>query len=166
MSVSAKRNAPSAAEDEEEAENLKNDIALKRLLAESHLLDPIADGGGVRDLDPTGKNRHKALDLRIQALGSATSIYKQENMPMSHRKGILRKAQYREEKRRKEAKEAGIVLEKKKGVTNGREKRERGIGGPAVGKFKGGLLMLSKKDVASIDERRERLGSKRAKKLR
>src|SRR6266480_6038159 len=99
--VSAKRNATSAVEDEdeEEAENLKNDIALKRLLAESHLLDPIA-AGGVRDLNPTGKNRHKALDLRIQALGSATSIYKQEKMPMNHRKGIVRKAQNREEKRR------------------------------------------------------------------
>jgi hypothetical protein len=142
-------------EDEQEAENLKNDIALKRLLAESHLLDPIAGGDGVRDLNPTGKNRHKALDLRIQTLGSATSIYKQEKMPMSHRKGIVRKAENREEKRRKEAKEAGIVLERRKVVRKVRERSERVVGGPAVGKFRGGMLMLSKKDVASIHGRKE-----------
>jgi len=163
--VSAKRNATSAVEDEEEAENLKNDIALKRLLAESHLLDPIA-GGGVRDLNPSGKNRHKALDLRIQALGSATSIYKQEKMPMNHRKGIVRKAQNREEKRRKEAKEAGIVLEKRKVVKTEPKRRERVVGGPAVGKFRGGMLTLSKKDVASIDERNVGVGNKGVRRMR
>lgn len=156
---------PSAVKDEEEeAENLKNDIALKRLLAESHLLDPIA--GGVQDLDPTGKNRHKALDLRVQALGSAISIYKQEKMPMSHRKGIVKKARNKEEKRRKEAKEAGIVLERKKDVRKERERRERGVGGPAVGKFTGGMLILSKKDVASIHGRKEGVGSKGVRKMR
>jgi len=159
--VSAKRNASSAVEDEEEAENLKNDIALKRLLAESHLLDPVSGGGGVRDLELTGKNRHKALDLRFQALGSATSIYKQEKMPMSHRKGIVKKAQYREEKRRKEAKESGIVLERRKGVRKERERRERGVGGPTVGRFKGGMLMLSKKDVANIEGQKDRVRSKK-----
>ena len=167
--MSAKRNATSAVEDEEEeAENLKNDIALKRLLAESHLLDPIAGGGvgGVRDLNPTGKNRHKALDMRIQALGSATSIYKQERMPMNHRKGIVRKAQNREEKRRKEAVEAGIVLEKRKGAKTERKRRERLVGGPAVGKFRGGMLMLSRKDVASIDERNVGVGNKGVRRMR
>jgi len=155
LPVSASRNAPSAVEDEEdEAENLKNDIALKRLLAESHLLDPISDGDGVRDLDPKGKNRHKALDLRLQALGSTTSIYKQAKMPMSHRKGIMRKIHNREEKRRKEAKEAGIVLERRKGMRKEKERRERVVGGPAVGKFRGGMLMLSRKDVASIHGRK------------
>ena len=153
LPVSAKHNATSTVEDEEEAENLKNDIALKRLLAESHLLDPVTSGdggGGVRDFNLMGVNRHKALDLRFQALGSATSIYKQEKMPMSHRKGLIKKAQYKEEKRRK-------------GVKKERERRERGVGGPTVGRFKGGMLMLSKKDVASIEGRKERVGSKRMK---
>lgn len=162
MSASAKkRNAPSTAEDEDSAENLKNDIALKRLLAESHLLDRTASSNGVQGLDPTGKNRHKALDLRFQALGSATSIYRQEKMPMSHRKGIVRKAQSREEKRRKEAKEAGIVLERRKGVRKEREKRERVVGGPAVGKFRAGMLTISKKDIASIEGHKERAGGRK-----
>jgi hypothetical protein len=82
---------------------------------------------------------------------------------MSHRKGLVKKAQYKEEKRRKEAKEAGIVLERRKGVRKERERRERGVGGPTVGRFKGGMLMLSKKDVASIEGRKERVGSKRVK---
>jgi hypothetical protein len=64
---------------------------------------------------------------------------------------MIAKAQEREAKRRAEAKEAGIVLEretrKKKGADRG---RERGVGGPSVGKFRGGMLTLSKKDVRDI----------------
>jgi len=71
---------------------------------------------------------------------------------MSHRKGIVAKGKEREGKRRAEAKENGIVLEReKKDRKPVMGKRERGIGGPSVGKFKGGTLTLSKKDVASIE---------------
>lgn len=72
-------------------------------------------------------------------------------MPLSHRKGIVAKAREREGTRRREAKENGIILEK---AMNGTAKksiiRQRGIGGPSVGKFQGGMLKLSKKDVADI----------------
>lgn len=74
-------------------------------------------------------------------------------MPMSHRKGISAKAQQREQKRRSEAKEAGIVLEKETGKKKkgAREAdKDRGVGGPSVGKFRGGMLTLSKKDVRDI----------------
>ncbi|KZF22561.1 hypothetical protein L228DRAFT_267954 [Xylona heveae TC161] len=135
-------------EDEnDEAANLKNDLALQRLLRESHLLDSNSS------LDPTGKNRHKALDLRIQALGSNSSIMTQEKMPLSHRKGIMAKASEREEKRRREARENGIILEKPK-LTKRKDaesRRERGVGGPGVGKFRGGMLKLSKRDIADIE---------------
>lgn len=74
-------------------------------------------------------------------------------MPMSHRRGIIAKQSDREEKRRKEARENGIILEKaqmgaKKGSGG---KRDRGVGVPGVGKLSGGTLKLSKKDIFEIE---------------
>ncbi|KAF1983379.1 hypothetical protein K402DRAFT_361068 [Aulographum hederae CBS 113979] len=137
-------------EDDEAGEkvNLKNDLALQRLLSESHLLDSSTSTG------PVGKNRHKATDLRLLSLGSKSSILTQQKMPMAHRKGIIAKAATKEETRRREAKEAGVVLEKekkkrRKGVEENRW-RDRGVGGPSVGKFRDGALVLSRRDVAAI----------------
>ncbi|KAL6236630.1 hypothetical protein BDW75DRAFT_206059 [Aspergillus navahoensis] len=132
-----------------ESLNLQNDLALQRLLKESHLLESASD------LAPTGKNRHKALDLRMQELGAKSSLYYQKNMPSSMRKGIKAKAVSKEDKRRREARENGIVLEKpapKKQISSGR--RERGVGGPSIGKFAGGTLNLSKRDVAHVQASR------------
>ncbi|KAF2086941.1 hypothetical protein K490DRAFT_66254 [Saccharata proteae CBS 121410] len=131
-------------DDDAEATNLKNDLALQRLLTESHLLDPTSS------LNPAGSNRHKAMDLRLQSLGAKTSILKQEKMPMSHRKGIVAKASQKEDKRRREAKENGIILEALRKEHVEPKKRERGVGGPGVGRFKNGALNLSQRDVASI----------------
>lgn len=128
-----------------EAANLRKDLALQRLLKESHLLDPQST------LSVAGRNRHKAIDMRLQDLGSKFSVYTQENMPMAHRKGITRKATQREDARRAEARENGIILEKVVKNKKGREaKRQRALGAPAVGKFRGGMLKLSKRDVAEI----------------
>ncbi|KKY20663.1 hypothetical protein UCDDS831_g04710 [Diplodia seriata] len=153
-----------------DAMNLKNDLALQRLLKESHLLDASAPSADLL-AGPTGKNRHKATDLRIQSLGSKASILAQEKMPMSHRKGMKAKASAKEATRRREARENGIILEKarKDQATNddGSKKRERGVGGPGVGRFSGGMLRLSKKDVASITgEGRGGFGGKRGGKRR
>ncbi|PYH89522.1 hypothetical protein BO71DRAFT_336503 [Aspergillus ellipticus CBS 707.79] len=128
-----------------DADNLKNDLALQRLLKESHLLESASE------LAPTGKNRIKALDLRMQELGAKASLYKQ-NMPSSHRRGIQAKADTREDKRRREARESGIILEKPapKSSNTSAKRRERGVGGPSIGKFAGGALNLSKRDVAAI----------------
>ncbi|KAL8657150.1 MAG: hypothetical protein Q9226_002209 [Calogaya cf. arnoldii] len=127
-----------------DAANIKKDLALERLLKESHLLEPSSS------LTPSGRNRHKAMDVRQQALGSKTSVFAQKNMPLAQRKGIAAKATEREEKRRREAKESGIILEKavKPKIKEG--KRERGIGAPSVGKFSRGMLTLSKRDVNMI----------------
>ncbi|KAF4627506.1 hypothetical protein G7Y89_g10650 [Cudoniella acicularis] len=133
-------------DDVSEAANLKKDLALQRLLSESHLLESASN--------PTivGKNRHKATDLRMQTLGSKTSIFKQEKMPISHRKGIIAKQSDKEEKRRREARENGIILEKAKMKSRASDgKRDRGVGAPAVGKFSGGTLKLSKKDIFDIE---------------
>ncbi|TGO59853.1 hypothetical protein BOTNAR_0155g00250 [Botryotinia narcissicola] len=151
-----------------EALNLKNDLALQRLLDESHLLtssssSSVANSHAVHTLQ--GKNRLKALDMRVQALGGKTSIHTQESMPMNMRKGIIRKAEEKEEKRRREAKENGIVLETKGrggGISGGRERRKERSGaggtfdsGPGVGRMRGATLSLSERDVVGIE------GSKR-----
>ncbi|EFR00700.1 hypothetical protein MGYG_03705 [Nannizzia gypsea CBS 118893] len=129
-----------------DADNLKNDLALQRLLKESHLLDSASD------LNPTGVNRHKAIDLRAQTAGAKTSIFTQRSMPMSHRKGISAKATQKEDRRRREAQENGIILERPSLAKSkpAAKKRERGIGGPSVGKFVGGTLKLSRRDVMAI----------------
>lgn len=72
-------------------------------------------------------------------------------MPLSHRRGISAKNASREANRRKEAAENGIILEKQKFAANSQKKRDRGIGGPGVGKFKGGTLKLNSRDVRSIE---------------
>ncbi|KAK4697204.1 hypothetical protein P7C71_g830, partial [Lecanoromycetidae sp. Uapishka_2] len=129
-----------------DAANLKKDLALQRLLKESHLLDPEFA------LSHSGQTRHKAFDLRLQDMGSKTSIFKQERMPLAQRRGIMAKASERELDRRRIAQENGVILEKAvKGKKKDDTKRQRGIGAPGVGKFQGGMLKLSKKDVADIE---------------
>ncbi|RAL60066.1 hypothetical protein DID88_000692 [Monilinia fructigena] len=147
-----------------EALNLKNDLALQRLLDESHLLTSSSSNTSSNahvTHSLQGKNRLKALDLRVQALGGKTSIHKQESMPMNMRKGIVRKAEEKEEKRRREAKENGIVLETKGGKGGGNGGRERRKersgtggtfdGGPGVGRMRGATLNLSERDVHGIE---------------
>ena len=143
----SKANVPPEADDASEAANLKKDLELQRFLQESHLLESATDHSF------SGKNRHKATDLRLQALGSKTSILKQQKMPMSHRKGIVAKQNEQETRRRKEAKENGIILEKAKMTTRkgSDDRRDRGVGAPGVGRFAGGTLKLSKKDISDIE---------------
>ncbi|KAF2860925.1 hypothetical protein K470DRAFT_264117 [Piedraia hortae CBS 480.64] len=132
--------------DDEERANLRNDLELQRLLKEAHLLDPLTFGNGAVG-DRPGKIRLKAVDLRLQELGARSE---QEKMPMQHRKGIIAKKDQREIKRRKEAKENGVILERLQKTKTKQRKRERGIGVPSVGKFRGGTLKLSSNDIRSI----------------
>ena len=70
---------------------------------------------------------------------------------MAQRKGIAHKARGKEERRRQEAKQNGIILEAPaKRKLNKEGKRQRSIGTPSVGRFQGGMLKLSKRDVAKI----------------
>lgn len=101
-------------------------------------------------LAPQGRNRHKALDIRQQALGSKSSMYHQKNMPLAQRKGILAKSAERDTNRRREAKENGVILEKATKSKSREPKRQREIGAPTVGKFSRGMLTLSKKDLSDI----------------
>lgn len=74
-------------------------------------------------------------------------------MPIAHRKGIISKQNEKEGTRRREARENGIILEKAqmKAKKGGDGKRDRGVGAPGVGKFSGGTLKLSKKDITDIE---------------
>jgi hypothetical protein len=71
---------------------------------------------------------------------------------MSHRKGIQAKALKKEKTRRREAKENGIILEKPTSLSKdvASKRRERGVGGPSVGKFTGGTLRLSRRDLLDL----------------
>ncbi|KAI8952822.1 hypothetical protein F4801DRAFT_189300 [Xylaria longipes] len=162
---------------EEDAPSLlKNDLALQRLLAESHLFSSAAAKSGGGDRDPgdvtehVGRNRHLATDLRLSALGSKASIYKQEKMPMSFRKGIQAAAEDRETKRRREARENGIVLERPgalgKKAAGKRTGPSRAIDAPAVGRMNGGMLKLGKRDIADIEGGGPRKGGTFTKKRR
>jgi Domain of unknown function (DUF4602) len=145
LTKSPKQSPPSTEEGVAEAINLKHDLELQRLLKESHLLDSSSRS------TLTHAHRHKAMDLRMQSLGSKVSLFTQAKMPVSHRQGIIAKANQREATRRKEALENGIILERRNKQTSEKAvKREHGIGGPAIGKFKGGTLKLSRRDIIDL----------------
>lgn len=146
--------APRPAKEDEtvEAAHMKNDLELQKLLRESTLLSSNAPTYSTRtgNTRETNDTRHKLTDLHVQSLGAKKSIFTQKSMPMSHRKGISAKTKMRDDKRRAEAKENGITLEKEQKVRKSVGKRDRGVGAPSVGKFKGGTLTLSKKDLRGL----------------
>ncbi|KAK5680974.1 pre-rRNA processing and 40S ribosomal subunit assembly [Elasticomyces elasticus] len=153
-----KSTAPATTEDDDEAGNLKQDLALQRLLKESHLLD--FSSTATSSTAPEGKGRIKALDLRLKDLGAKKSLLEQEKMPIAHRKGIVAKATSRETVRRKDAVANGVILEKARVAAQPQKRRERGVDGPAIGKFKGGTLKLSAYDVKSIERSGPQKGGK------
>ncbi|KAH8890767.1 hypothetical protein GQ53DRAFT_765508 [Thozetella sp. PMI_491] len=157
-------------QDEDSQAFLANDLALQRLISESHILaraggNPshfsagsraeAADGGG--KLFAAGRTRRLTTEMRLeQAMGREAAVPKQAKMPMAMRKGIARHAAGREEKRRREARENGVVLERKGGkAAKNAAKGRRGAGEapvdlPGVGKMRGSELRLSARDVRSI----------------
>lgn len=101
--------------------------------------------------------------MRVQALGSKVSIHKQEKMPMGMRKGMVAAADAREVKRRREAKENGVILERETGKGKRRDRGGGGGGGravdtPGVGRFKGAELRISEHDVRRIEGSRDTFG--------
>ncbi|KAG5959255.1 hypothetical protein E4U57_000817 [Claviceps arundinis] len=155
---------------------LKQDLELRRLLSESHLLNPHARGAkslssvsvsssssSTTTSTPAfaeGRTRRKTTDLRVQALGAKTSIHVQEKMPMQMRKGMLAAQQAREVKRRREARENGVILERDVQMRGGDRKRRRGGGvdRPGVGRMRGAELRISERDVRGIEGGRDVFG--------
>ena len=152
----------SSEEDELETRNLKHDVDLQRLLKESHLFERGSQSMPVVG-SATGKQRHRATDLRMRDLGAGTGSGGRESMPMAHRKGIEGKKKEKEGKRREEAREHGIVLEKKQRKATREGKRERAVDAPGLGRFRGGTLTLSKRDVKGMQGPARSSGSRRRK---
>ncbi|GAO18407.1 hypothetical protein UVI_02046750 [Ustilaginoidea virens] len=159
--------------DEDAPSLLAQDLELRRLLAESHLLAPHAAAKSLSGVSSTpapprsfaaGRTRQKATDLRVQALGSTVSVLKQDKMPMRIRKGKAAAADAREAKRRREARENGIVLEREAGKRARRQRSGSGRGGavdrPGVGRMKGAELRISESDVRGIQGARDVFGRK------
>lgn len=139
-------------EESEEQLNLDNDLALQRLIKESHILAEAGLSGVDISTGITGRARHKTLDLRLDDLGLATT--KTGQIPMNMRKGMISKQASRKERHVREAKEAGIVLARttKKEVPLGkRDKskwRERGLKINSVGRETRHGLFISKSEIS------------------
>lgn len=78
---------------------------------------------------------------------------------MNMRKGIVAAAGAREAKRRREAKENGVILERETSKKGRRErKRDLGVDRPGVGRLKGAELRLSDRDIRGIEGTRDTFG--------
>ncbi|KAG5993749.1 hypothetical protein E4U43_003410 [Claviceps pusilla] len=175
QSESSSSSTPASTFPEDAPSLLKQDLELRRLLAESHLLAPhaastksLSNVNVQQAVEPKsfaeGRTRRKTTDLRVQALGAKLSIHKQDKMPMQMRKGMVAAAQAREVKRRREARENGIILERD---TTGKNKRRRdrtrdggggGVDRPGVGRLRGAELRISERDVRGIEGARDAFG--------
>lgn len=84
---------------------------------------------------------------------------------MNMRKGITAHREAKEAKRRKEAKENGIILERpevKKKKSKGSGKREIGVDRPGIGRMRGAELRISEGDVRKIEGSRDTFGRRGA----
>ncbi|KAH3666243.1 hypothetical protein OGAPHI_004432 [Ogataea philodendri] len=170
----------------EDKDDIKNDIALDRLLNESHILaETRAKAYSGADLtletldheNPTGKARVKTLQNRLQKVSEVNGKdgQKLEKMPMNMRKGMVKAQLQRIEKYEREAKDAGIVLAKKKkgefrqiggrgtksidtrigkGIKKDHRIRDRGLKINSIGKSTRNGLIISQKDVDRINGKR------------
>ncbi|KEY71838.1 hypothetical protein S7711_05979 [Stachybotrys chartarum IBT 7711] len=145
---------------------LAQDLELRRLLAESHLFSRAVNHSPFASTTASepkafnaGRIRRKATDLRVQALGSSASILTQDRIPMNIRKGMNAAAAGRETKRRREAKENGVILERAASKKKTRDRRKDPMmDGPGVGRLRGAELRLSSKDVRGIEGSRDTFG--------
>lgn len=162
------RTKQKASGDEDDPQNedsktlLANDLALQRLISESHILsasNPFNSiGSSATAVESNsfteGRTRKLTTDLRLQKLGSKESIFTQQKMPMGMRKGINTAKQEREAKRRREAKENGIILETAQKKSGKRKSKGRGgvaVDMPGMGKFRNGELRLSTREVKAVE---------------
>jgi hypothetical protein len=90
--------------------------------------------------------------MRVQALGAKGSILTQDKMPMGMRKGIVSTAAAKESKRRREARENGVILERevKKAKTSKKGRGERPVDLPGVGRMRGAELKVSAREAKAI----------------
>ncbi|KAK4166671.1 hypothetical protein QBC43DRAFT_313104 [Cladorrhinum sp. PSN259] len=177
-STSRKSKKSKAGDDNDQTEDsaafLANDLALQRLISESHILSAAggnsthwqssaaADSASNTRAFATGRVTKKTTDLRFQALGAKDSILAQAKMPMAMRKGIVGAASAKEIKRRREAKENGIILEREIKKQPARKKKgargERPVDAPGVGRMRGAQLTISAREARAISSEGVRRG--------
>ncbi|KAK3295937.1 uncharacterized protein B0H64DRAFT_159442 [Chaetomium fimeti] len=161
----SKKTSADGEQPEDSAAFLANDLALQRLISESHILSAAGanpshwqsqhaagTATNVRAF-AAGRTARKTTDMRVQALGAKQSILSQSKMPMSMRKGIVGAAAVKEDKRRREARENGIILEreaKKPKITKKKGRGERPVDLPGVGRMKGAELRVSAREARDI----------------
>lgn len=106
----------------------------------------------------------------MQALGSRESVFAQRKMPLAMRRGITQHRADREARRRREARECGVVLEAPAPSSSSSSSRRRATGGggggarrgaggpkvgmPGVGRLRGAELRISARDVRDIEGRK------------
>ncbi|KTW27412.1 hypothetical protein T552_02391 [Pneumocystis carinii B80] len=122
---------------------LKNDIALQRLLRECHLLKKGSDSSTF-SLEPVGKQRHKIIENRIKLLGGKEI---KEKIPFKIRLGMKLKAKIRSDIAKKKAKESGLVRALPAPKSKAKHKRNYGLNEIRIGKYHKGMITLSEKDI-------------------
>ncbi|KAA8898488.1 hypothetical protein TRICI_006550 [Trichomonascus ciferrii] len=140
---------------QDDKESLEKDIALQRLISESHILaegrDQFSGADISTDFDPIGKTRHKTLSSRLESLGGISDKNAKQRAPMNIQQGINAKRQERKEKHEKYAKEAGIVLARPtSSVKKAPIKRDKGLKIASVGKNTRHGLKISEKDIQKV----------------
>jgi hypothetical protein len=139
------------------------------LISESHILSAAggnpayytsarggpASAAAPEELFTAGRVRRLATDMRLRALGAKGSILDQGKMSMAKRKGLAAAKAEREDRRRREARENGIILEKpaaKKKREPARKRGDRRVDLPGVGKLRGAELRISARDIRAVAE--------------
>ncbi|KXN83704.1 hypothetical protein AN958_00845 [Leucoagaricus sp. SymC.cos] len=159
-------------EEEDERTNVENDALLHKLVHTKLL-----SGSLNPDIDMTPGHRRKALAGRVMELSGRAKLGKGERAIRDAeknraakrvREGLARKQKERDKQELEEAKNLGNYhptlkkLFEASGTSTSRSK-SRGLG-MGVGRFKGGVLQLSKQDIASVTGGSQRSNKKQGRK--
>lgn len=142
--------------DKAEHEDLQNDLALQRLIEESHILGESskdqqfsgADISGVIDpLEHAGKTRLKIIESRLAKAGAKKSSQK---MPQAMAVGIRDRQSERKQKYKAEAREAGIITAKEKHIKSKHRMRDKGLKINTVGKASEHGIHVTAAEIARV----------------
>ncbi|KAJ3573866.1 hypothetical protein NP233_g2137 [Leucocoprinus birnbaumii] len=164
-----------AQEEEEDRTNAENDSLLHKLV-HTQLLS----GSLNPELNMTPAHRRKALAGRVIELAEGAKLGKGEKRVKESernkagkqvREGLARKQREREKQDLEKAKDLGNYhpalkkLFEASGSTQASRSKNRGLK-MGVGKFRGGVLQLSKQEIASVTGSSQRSGGKQGRKKR
>lgn len=146
----------------EDNEDLQNDLALQRLIDESHILSERpksqqftgADISGAGDpLERIGGSRVKIMESRLAKAGAKSRT---QRMPQAMAVGIRDKVKERKDKYRSEAREAGIVIAKERHTRSKNRFRDRGLKINTVGKASEHGIHVSPAEIARLTGKNKR----------